>query len=223
MFQHEGPERTAQQNRILAAYLACIGGFVNSVGFVLVGNFTSHVTGNVGRLASALAHGVPAGAVLAMIAAFFSGAVVATLVIEGASGVHRARGYGAALSLEAVLVMIVALVPGTELAATLGLSAAMGMQNSMVTRLSGAVVRTTHLTGVVTDMGIEVGRWIRRDPGRNVGRLGLLGTVAGAFATGAVAGAFAGAWAHGLALLAAGVALLVGAAIAYRSSLRDAA
>ena len=37
----------------------------------------------------------------------------------------------------------------------------MGMQNSLVTRLSGAVVRTTHLTGVVTDLGIEAARWYR--------------------------------------------------------------
>jgi uncharacterized membrane protein YoaK (UPF0700 family) len=41
------------------------------------------------------------------------------------------------------------------------LCAAMGMQNSMVTRLSGAVVRTTHLTGVVTDLGIEAAQWVR--------------------------------------------------------------
>jgi uncharacterized membrane protein YoaK (UPF0700 family) len=37
----------------------------------------------------------------------------------------------------------------------------MGMQNSLVTRLSGSVVRTTHLTGVVTDLGIECARWFR--------------------------------------------------------------
>ena len=36
-------------NRVLAGYLAFVGGFVNSVGFVLIGNFTSHVTGNIGR------------------------------------------------------------------------------------------------------------------------------------------------------------------------------
>jgi uncharacterized membrane protein YoaK (UPF0700 family) len=41
------------------------------------------------------------------------------------------------------------------------LCTAMGMQNSLVTRLSGAVVRTTHLTGVVTDLGIEMARWFR--------------------------------------------------------------
>ena len=225
MFQHEGPERTAQQNRILAAYLACIGGFVNSVGFVLVGNFPSHVTGNVGRLASALAHGVPAGAILAMIIAFFGGAIVSTLIIEGASGVHRARGYGAALSLEGALLVLVGALASHDLLATLGLSAAMGMQNSMVTRLSGAVVRTTHLTGVVTDLGIEVARWMRwglareRDGTAPSGtRLVLLGTVAGSFTIGAVAGALAGMRFQASALQAAAAAIFLGAASAFRSS-----
>jgi uncharacterized membrane protein YoaK (UPF0700 family)/anti-anti-sigma regulatory factor len=33
---------------------------------------------------------------------------------------------------------------------------AMGLQNATITRISGAVVRTTHLTGVVTDLGLEL-------------------------------------------------------------------
>ena len=33
---------------------------------------------------------------------------------------------------------------------------AMGLQNSLVTRISGAIVRTTHLTGLFTDLGIEL-------------------------------------------------------------------
>lgn len=238
MFQHEGPERTAQQNRILASYLACIGGFVNSVGFVLVGNFTSHVTGNVGRFANALAHsGLPgaATAIAAMIFAFFVGATVATLIIEGASGVHRARGYGAALSIEALLLVLVAVVVKSELPATLGLSAAMGMQNSMVTRLSGAVVRTTHLTGVVTDLGIETGRWLRwafahlatRRHGTRIispggTRIALLATVAISFTAGAILGAVAGARFQERALCAAAAAICLGAASAFRSSISSA-
>ena len=43
-----------------------------------------------------------------------------------------------------------------ELEATLCF--AMGLQNAMVTRLSGAIVRTTHLTGITTDIGIKVVR-----------------------------------------------------------------
>ena len=43
----------------------------------------------------------------------------------------------------------------------------MGLQNALVTRVSGAVVRTTHMTGVLTDIGIELVRmraWVRDGP-----------------------------------------------------------
>lgn len=34
----------------------------------------------------------------------------------------------------------------------------MGMQNATITKISGARIRTTHATGMITDIGIEVGR-----------------------------------------------------------------
>lgn len=49
--------------------------------------------------------------------------------------------------------------------ATLGhylASAACGLQNAMTSTFSGAVVRTTHLTGLFTDIGITIGLWLRR-------------------------------------------------------------
>ncbi len=54
MFRHEGAERSHRHNQWLAGYLALIAGFVNSAGFILIGSFTSHVTGNGGRFADDL-------------------------------------------------------------------------------------------------------------------------------------------------------------------------
>ncbi|MBP6615545.1 MAG: DUF1275 domain-containing protein, partial [Aquabacterium sp.] len=34
----------------------------------------------------------------------------------------------------------------------------MGLQNAMITKVSNSVIRTTHVTGMVTDIGIELGR-----------------------------------------------------------------
>lgn len=161
--------RWDRRYRTMAAYLASIGGYVNSAGFVLVGTFTSHMTGNVGRLASDVSHGEGASAsgVLGLIAAFMGGAFVASMLVESDFWGSRARSYGVAVSMEAlVLVSCTALYDastpssGAPLEAAL-LCAAMGIQNSLVTRLSGAVVRTTHVTGVLTDLGIEAARWLR--------------------------------------------------------------
>lgn len=168
MFHREGIHRTDGENRLLAAYLSAVAGFVNSASFVLVGAFTSHVTGNVGRLAQDTALGQPISAVTAavLIGAFFVGAFLASMAIESQFFGSPPTTYGTLMMLEAaMLVAFVSLVrEGATVARDLPallLCAAMGLQNSLVTRLSGAVVRTTHLTGVVTDLGIEAARWFR--------------------------------------------------------------
>lgn len=38
---------------------------------------------------------------------------------------------------------------------------ALGIQNAMTTKLSGAVIRTTHLTGLTTDLGILTAHWLQ--------------------------------------------------------------
>jgi uncharacterized membrane protein YoaK (UPF0700 family) len=170
VFRHEGPARDPRLNASIAAYLAGIAGFVNSGGFVLIGTFTSHVTGSVGRMSTDLARGDAGAAFFALllVVSFFCGAFGASLVIEGSSE-RRPQAYGIALLLQALLLAAFVFIAGLSRAThprvldaqAAILCIAMGMQNSLVTRLSGAVVRTTHLTGVVTDLGIEAARWYR--------------------------------------------------------------
>jgi uncharacterized membrane protein YoaK (UPF0700 family) len=215
VFRHEGPARDSKANTILAGYLAAVAGFVNSGGFVIIGSFTSHVTGSVGRMSDDIARGELPAAVsaLLLVMAFFAGAVVASLILERSDHSHPAGRYGFALLVEAAVLLCFVFIAGLSRAthprildaqAAL-LCFAMGMQNSLVTRLSGAVVRTTHLTGIVTDLGIEVARWYRwyqaqlplgarrtaeRMPARPApGRITLLIAVTGSFVVGAVLGA----------------------------------
>lgn len=216
MFRNEGDARSDRQNRIVAGYLATVAGFVNSCGFLIIGSFTSHVTGNVGRLADDLALGKSDSAARAavLVLAFFVGAFVTSMALESRVVTRRAHVYGLLLLLEAVLLtgftefdrwVAPVTARGQDAAAAL-LCAAMGLQNSLVTRLSGAVVRTTHLTGVVTDLGIEAARWFRyarKKPALgirltlsshpadrpHVPKLALLATIFVAFVIGAAAGA----------------------------------
>ncbi len=241
MFKHEGPARDPKTNTILASYLAAIAGFVNSGGFVIVGTFTSHVTGSIGRLGDDLARGEMPAAVsaLSLVVAFFAGAFLASLTLERPHDSRPAARYAVALLVEAAVLLCFVFISGLSRAthprildaqAAL-LCLAMGMQNSLVTRLSGAVVRTTHLTGVITDLGIEAARWyrwyraqvalptLRRAkalPSKPVaGRISLLSAVTVSFVVGAVLGATltlrASRWAMcfpaGAILLASGFAL----------------
>jgi uncharacterized membrane protein YoaK (UPF0700 family) len=210
LFSHEGPTRSVRKNGALAGYLAFVAGFVNSAGFVLVGYFTSHVTGSIGRVGVELGGGdIAAGLSTALLVlTFFVGAFTASLVLETSLFGRTSAAYGVALLLESTLLgTFMLLVPASYLtmAGLVLLSCAMGMQNSLVTRLSGAVVRTTHLTGVVTDLGIEAARWYRwhraklralpallppRSPAERpvVARTVVLATILVAFTAGAVAG-----------------------------------
>jgi uncharacterized membrane protein YoaK (UPF0700 family) len=247
MFRHLGARRTDRDNRILAGYLAFFGGFVNSAGFILIGSFTSHVTGSVGRFANQVASRQfdAAAAALTLIAAFFVGAFVVTMTIESNFFGRRPRAYGTALAIEALLLALFTLAsdltreahPRLKDAEAAILCCAMGMQNALVTRLSGAVVRTTHLTGVITDLGIEAARWFRWSRARLSARfhvplsfghnpaekpigvkVALLGTIAGTFTLGAVAGATAGVTLHHAAMLIPAVGVGASSAYAFATS-----
>jgi len=74
----------------------------------------------------------------------------------------------------------------------------MGLQNAIVTKISNSEIRTTHLTGIVTDIGIELGKliyWnrVQTDPELHVAanrdRLLVLGLLVLAFFTGGIVGA----------------------------------
>jgi uncharacterized membrane protein YoaK (UPF0700 family) len=244
MFRQQG--RPDHLNRLLAGYLAVVAGYVNSVGFILIGTFTSHATGNVGRFAIDLAKGevAAAGAALAMLVAFYGGAFVASMMIESNFIGHTTKAYAVALTVEASLLVLFTIAstltpeahPRLKDIEAAILCMAMGMQNSLVTRLSGAVVRTTHLTGVLTDLGIEGARWFRwwRSTlserlrmklafGRNraerpsAPKVALLATIAGAFFAGAVIGSLAGVIMRHLAMVFPSGALVIGAAYAFLS------
>ncbi len=161
------------ENAILVLVLPFVAGAVNASGFMMLGVYTSHVTGNVARIGDELAQGRSnvATAAALLVVAFYLGAVSATALVVLAKNHRRAR-YAFALVAEAVALLLVLvlsheLVRDTRGAHTLAvclLGLAMGMQNALVTKLSGAVVRTTHVTGIVTDLAIETVRlvgWFR--------------------------------------------------------------
>lgn len=229
MFSHEGPSRSAAHNGVLAGYLALVAGFVNSSGFVLLGTFTSHVTGSIGRLANDVASRQWGAATLAavFVVAFFSGAFTASILIE-AQRSRVSRAYGLALLMESVALcafVIVAVTVRADHARVLDAEAAMlcfamGMQNSLVTNLSGAVIRTTHLTGVVTDLGIEAARWHYwlfarykgpRTPRPSPVKVVLLLTILVAFSVGAISGALFTVHRGPTAMLVPSAALLLAA------------
>jgi uncharacterized membrane protein YoaK (UPF0700 family) len=192
----------------LGLALTFIAGAINAGGFLLVGRYTSHMSGIVAAMADDLALGATAlvGAGLLVLCSFVAGAAVAAILVNWS---RRHPGHGThalPLMLEAVLLLLFGLLGGLVpkgAALALGvplLCFLMGLQNATITKASGARIRTTHVTGVVTDLGIEIGKllyWNRPSAGlaapvvrADRARLRLLATLLLAFALGGLAGAF---------------------------------
>lgn len=174
MLSHEGKERSFAENTILAVALSGVAGAVNATGFFAVGTYTSHVTGHLAKVGDEVAQGRMhlAREALFLILFFLAGAMVATVLVETAKRVSGRGHYTVPLLIECAVLSVVTIaavaggarVPFLLFVMTGMLSFAMGLQNALVTKISRAVVRTTHLTGVVTDLGIEIVRlvfWFR--------------------------------------------------------------
>lgn len=201
----EGQARSIAINRSLAWSLAFVAGAVNAGGFLAVARYTSHMTGAVSAAADDLALGRWPAAVGwgFMVLAFFAGALLCTFLIAlGKRWKIRSR-YALSLTLESALLLAFGLLGGRAAlprevhlpATTALLCAIMGMHNAMVTNISGAVVRTTHLTGIITDLGIEVGHLLHERTGgarraeTDRERIRLHGLILASFFAGGVLGA----------------------------------
>jgi uncharacterized membrane protein YoaK (UPF0700 family) len=159
------PARTEAGNRHIARYLAFVAGAADAGGFLAVHQYTSHVSGLAAAAADNLAAGNARLVFRGLIAvfAFFLGACASTVLIRWGKDRELHSRYALPLLSEAVLLAVFAfagewLVSVHLLPAVLLLCFSMGMQNAMITKISDSVIRTTHLTGLVTDIGIAVGR-----------------------------------------------------------------
>jgi uncharacterized membrane protein YoaK (UPF0700 family) len=140
--------------------LAAVGGCVNAVGLLSVQRRAiSHLSGTVTNLGMELArgdYGLTRSAALTIIF-FFLGCVLSGVIIRQ-STLKAGRRYGFALTCESGLLFGATYLLRHDAAGGLYLAAmACGLQNAMATSYSGAVIRTTHMTGVVTDLGIAIG------------------------------------------------------------------
>jgi len=204
-----GRTRTRRANRQLGAVLAFVAGAVNAGGFLVIKQYTSHMTGIVSSIADELVLGnallVLSG--LSALAAFLVGAATTAILINWARHRQMHSEYALSLALEAALLMLFGLL-GANLesyvavfvpATVILLCYIMGLQNAIVTKISKAEIRTTHVTGLVTDLGIELGKliyWNRSHTKKselyvtaNLDKLGIHALILGMFFAGGVAGA----------------------------------
>ena len=169
-------QRTPQADLKLGTVLAFVAGAANAGGFLAVGQYTSHMTGMLSALADNLVLGQLAlvGAGLASVLAFVFGAMSTAWIVNWGLRRQLRSAYGLPLLVEAVLLLVFGLFGAAlSLWHTLILPVTvvllcyiMGLQNAVITKISQARIRTTHVTGLITDLGIELGKllYVNRHP-----------------------------------------------------------
>ena len=149
-----------------AFLLALLAGVVNVVGFLGFSHqAVSHLSGSASQLGIAIALLDSDFLQLALVlCSFLAGAAISGFLIDSPA-LEMGRHYSVALALEAILIAVAIplLQHGNQLGTYLT-SAACGLQNALVTSYSGAIVRTTHVTGIFTDLGLMLGSRLRGTP-----------------------------------------------------------
>ena len=165
MFRHQGKNRTFIHNLRLATLLSFVAGIVNVTGVLSIKTLTTNVTGHFAYFAEeVMRHHYSAAITFFIFTIFFLiGSFVSNFLAELISKKHPNLSHVIPITLEIIVLIGVGIFGGqSQLSSFEGkwiafsLLFAMGIQNSLVTKISQSTVRTTHLTGLFTDLGIEL-------------------------------------------------------------------
>jgi len=156
--------RSINTDSRLACTLAFVAGALNTAAFEIVGFFSANMTGNVSSLSDNLAKAniAPGIFFLEIVSVFIFGSAFSTLMVNSGRRKNVRAVYALNIIIEGLALVLLGIVeicmrpssPGVLL--ILSLSFLMGLQNAVVTRISNARVRTTHISGMSTDIGIEL-------------------------------------------------------------------
>ena len=165
MFRHQGKNRTFIHNLQLAAILSFVAGIVNITGVLSLQTLTTNVTGHFAFFAEEVMKRDYAAALtfLFLILFFLFGAFMSNFLAELIYKKRANLSHVIPISLEMIILFSVGYFGSESQLSSLegkwiafSMLFAMGMQNAMVTKISQSIVRTTHLTGLFTDLGIEL-------------------------------------------------------------------
>ncbi len=207
------PVRTPVADARLGLLLAFIAGGINAGGALAIGRYTSHMTGFLSTLADEVTVGRAEIAWIAFLAlaSFLSGTITASLLVNYSRQTRPHHQWALPLFLEGLLITAFGVygtcLPESLQYPTMGmmlLCGIMGLQNATITKVAVSPIRTTHVTGMMTDFGIELGRWLFKVvwprvrthtgneplPEPNLPKICTLGGLIGSFFVGGLVGAF---------------------------------
>jgi uncharacterized membrane protein YoaK (UPF0700 family) len=160
--------RNPGANLRLGCTLCGIAGATNAGGFLAVGQYTSHMSGILSSVADNLILGqiqLELASVV-LVLSFLLGSMTTAWMVNWSLRRQMRSAFARPLLVEAGLLLIFGIF-GTAISHFAGLFVPltvvllcfiMGLQNAVITKVSHAEIRTTHVTGLLTDLGIELGK-----------------------------------------------------------------
>jgi uncharacterized membrane protein YoaK (UPF0700 family) len=223
MFRHRGKSRTLTHNLKLASLLSFVAGIVNVSGLFAVQRLTTNVTGHFAFFADEMAKKNFDQAIiyLLFIFAFLLGAFFSNLLVEIISKIDERFINSIPVGIEIAILTFIAFLDPASIQTWANTVAclllfSMGLQNALVTSLSNSVVRTTHLTGLFTDLGIELSQLFfykeKEQQQKLIASIKLRLTIIAFFFIGGVTGGY-GYLLIGIKVLLLSVIILIGALI----------
>ncbi len=199
MFKHQGNRRSLKHNLKIASLLSFVAGIVNVAGFLAVQRLTTNVTGHFAFFVDEVfkLNFWDGFVYFLYIFYFFLGAFTSSFLMELTLRKNENFVHLLPVSIEILILFVIALRGeglvlhhANVIACTLLF--AMGLQNSLVTRISNSTVRTTHLTGLFTDLGIDLSQlFFSKDKGvraKHVSLIKLRFTIISFFFIGGIVG-----------------------------------
>ncbi len=145
-------------------WLALIAGLVNSIGLLGFRHQSiSHLSGTATQLGVSVVNSTVSDVfhLLIILLSFVVGAAISGYFLRSGA-LKLGLNYSRLLSLEAIfLFTAIYFLSQDSLIGHYLASAACGLQNALATTFSGAIIRTTHVTGLFTDLGIMFGAKLR--------------------------------------------------------------
>ncbi|MDO5640566.1 MAG: YoaK family protein [Neisseria sp.] len=149
--------------------MAALAGAINAGGFFAVARYTSHVTGELSHAADMAYTGEWGVVAVAMfgVLCFVLGAAHSSWIILWTKRQRFRGSFGLSMWLEAVYLLFFGVLGVATLSfgetvvppvAIFLLCFIMGMHNTVMTIISGGAIRSTHMTGTATDLGIELSK-----------------------------------------------------------------
>ncbi|MBA4275774.1 YoaK family protein [Flavobacterium sp.] len=165
MFRHKGKNRTFAHDLRLATLLSFVAGLVNITGVLALKTLTTNVTGHFAFFAEEIMrHDYATAFTFFIFTIFFlMGSFISSFLEELVAQKNSEFSHIIPITLEMLILIGVGFLGYQSSIFTFEgkltaffMLLAMGIQNSLVTNISKSTVRTTHLTGLFTDLGIEL-------------------------------------------------------------------